>query len=255
MVRVMNEWEQFKITNIKLKWYPTVKGKAMKVDVGYKPAFLNAEWEQHENGDRRDYECLMVLPSEPNGINHPGQDPELKYWCSMAVDQANAVTNDHLLQCKKPRVRRFNMSKNWSYSWRPMVMKAYQDPVITYTNTVLAFGAKASDPNAQKLAYFPWRPFLTPQYETGTGNNLVSTSLSVLIHQPFLAMRNTRDWVFEDDVRGLYGTLVLESTWKVRHKKASNAAIITNLTPAGMTITQSVLANVGNDVPLADRYV
>lgn len=233
MIKLMNDWQEFRVKKITLTWIPSVKGNPRRVETGLTIV---------DNAAYLSYIMYMWFPPHsPARYNLGGGVVQGNYYLTDTDFYNGRMLNEQLDQMQEPRPVIKSMNKSWSVSWRAMVPKQ-QNLEFTTPNTTTGptYGPDYEETTPSGLwRPFPWTPFLNSGLQSGSSASYL-TGLTAMLRQPFMAMRNDKnfDWVASGMVaNGMYGRWKMTSTWEFRKRRNSNAYMFTAYDNATTQVT------------------
>jgi len=245
-VKWINLYSEFKIGNITLKWVPSVKGGPIRVDA----------MQQNDLPELRtsafSCEALVALPKKASGLYVQGGAtfplPPYQYWYDADIQPVLSgpdplpITNNQMIQMKYPRAQRKNFDNSWSFSWNAFTYKLSNFNLLMRPNEGELQGAPlVADTPDGKLRKFPWLPIVSSNAMIGGSRHAIN--LLTVIHQPYIAARDTKTWAWANSPEGTfpasgqYGKFILTSNWYFKKRKNSNAITITNINDNAAMIT------------------
>lgn len=236
------EFMEFKISTIELIWVPSVKGRPLRVDVE------EAGQAAINYGNASTAEALVVFPPNPPAIGGGLAAANQAYWSDLNFNVTRAIKMADLPQMRNPRPRRVVFQRGFKIRWGAKVIKGSAGCVMAPTNTTLSYGTPSVQRTTMpdKWVKMPWMPLITPQQDstqrsdmaTGTGGT-GAQNLSVMLRQPYIAVRDTKTWSWFDDNQlaqlGVYGKFYLKSTWWFRKRRPSTSQQVVRMTPQGLS--------------------
>lgn len=231
LVRIVDQWRDFRIHKIHFRWVPIARGPPKKVDVGW----IASGATPMDTGTRNRIQCFITFPPRfpdtTNGAQNPLDaakyfDPQIKYW--------GPIENASLLQSGHPRPVRYYIDKSFQFTLKAKVRK---NQIVTgVTSNGIAQWGHEQDIVVATERPFPWLPFINPKMSVDNVDGAPEVALAQLtgnklaIKQPFISLRNcgTGEWLGETYIPG---TWYITTYMYVRGRRKNNGPQVQNVDP------------------------
>jgi len=234
LIKILNEWQEFRVKTITLEWLPSVKGNPRRVETGGTVS---------DNASYKSYLCYTVMPTHsPARYNQAtGTIAANSTLCDFDFFNG-AMTNTMLDQQQNPKPRIHQMNNHWKMTWKAMIPSAER---WQYSSPNLTTGPAWGTDYLQTLQNGKWRPMpWMPLVNSGgdSTSSIAITGLMGWLRQPYMAFRDDKTFAWLDGStmigNGMYGRWRLSSTWEFRKRRSSVAQIFVdyNTTTGVLTV-------------------
>lgn len=251
-LRYVNEYNEFKISDMSIHWKPSVTGRPRRVDTGVVAETLNAS--------ALSYQLYLNMPRQmPARYNLAvGTVSTNCLWVDQDIHTGGAITNAMLTQMEKSNGQRcLGMNSPWSYRWKA---KVPESTTLYYAKQTTAAGGGTVGPDeitysaSGKFTSMKWRPLITPQNDVAANGSLPTSSLLAQLQEPVISLRENRTWTWIQGGHamtdyGMYGQFEIHSKWHFRKKRQSTSQQFTGLANDG-----SFAYNQPSVLPIIDAY-
>lgn len=248
MLSWVNQFKEFRISKIKLKWIPAFPGKPVLVEdirTNIPPVIdRSLNW--------RTLEMFITLPRMMPVTRslRPEQGSQNQLWIDPDINPWNAVPNSALLQMTKPRPIRKNMHRSWTFSWTPLVSNSYNYTYATPNGIALNGDEEANLQSNSKLKKMPWVRFINPQNASFSTDPVVSGAvfgnMKMILGQPFVALRDTYRNAWQSSANpDVCGKLMVTTTIHFRRRRTNQSCRVNSInTETGeLLVVQNSYAN------------
>lgn len=233
-IKLLNQWQEFRVKSITLQWIPSVKGNPIRVETGLTIV---------DNAAYLSYLTYLIMPSHAPA----------RYNLSTGTLASNAemsdfdffngsMTNEMLDQAQNPRPEIHAMNNPWKKTWKAQVpaMDRYNYSAQNLTTGPVWGTDYIQSMQSGKWKAFPWLPLVNSGGDASSSISI--TGLLAWLRQPYVAMRNDKTWAWQSAVgvaaNGMYGRWRLSSTWEFRKRRASTSQLFVdyNTTTGVLTV-------------------
>lgn len=240
LVRLVDQWKEFKIHKITFRWVPVVKGPPKKVDTGWISSDASPV---NDYGMRGRAQVWIMNPPTMPDLFGGFQPQDASHWWDPNMKYTGPIANADIRQMKFPKpVKRF-MDKPFAITIKPKI-RSNKIVSVQESNGPVNYGVEQDVILATQKA-FPWMPLLNSRIIreddliSGAALDTAEANLTghkVIIKQPFLACKDMLSGVWMDNVP-IPGTWYITTYMYVRGRRHVNAPQIIDVDPRLGTVT------------------